>query len=181
MKKFVVLFLVAVVAAGVAFAQSSLTVNASIAQVLQAKFGEATTSTISFGELSGTGDKTTGVASLTVISNRPTWTITFSSPDGDDKGSLVPSAGSAAPIPYKLKAVLTTTGWANVGNVTNSISDFQAMSSDRTIVGASNSKTPVTGVVYALSAQLTMPSADEELYEAGVTFSDTITIAIAAN
>lgn len=179
MKKFFVLFAIVSLAAGSLFA-ANLNVSATVQQVLEVSLG-ATTS-LTFTDLTGTGDKTTSGATLNLKSNRPAWTITFASQNsGADKGKLKATSTSAASIPYGLKVVLSGS-WGNYTNVTNSLSaDFVSLATDKTIVGVANSKTPVDGVNFDLSAELTMPSGTDEMFEAGTTFTDTVVISILAN
>lgn len=179
MKKFFVLIAIVSLAAGSLFA-ADLSVSATVQQVLEVSLG-ATTS-LTFTDLTGTGDKTTTGAVLNLKSNRPAWTVTFASLNASpDTGKLKASSSSAASIPYSLKVVLDGT-WSNSGNVTNNLAaDFVSLATSKTIVGVANSKTPVDGVNFNLSAKLTMPSGTSEMFEAGTTFTDTVQITIAAN
>ena len=183
MKKFAIVVFMALVAGGLAFGVegtgSSLTVNATMAPVLTATFG-GSNGTISFEDLSGTGTKTSSAATLTITSNYPHWTVSFAS-QSSTKGNLISSPATVS-IPYSLKAELKTTGWGNSSAVTNGLSAYQLMSTDRTIgLTSGNGKTLVGGVDYEITAQLTMPGTGTEMLETGTTFTDTVLVTIASN
>jgi len=183
MKKLGIALLMAMVAGGFAFAADgtgdSLTINATMLGVLSATFSEG--STITFTDLSGTGDKESTEANLVLISNYPHYTVSFASDATGTAGKLVSSSlTQVAEIPYSLKATMQGV-WANAP--TNGLASYQAMTGAPYTIGATsgNHKTPVGGVVYKLKAKLTMPDTGTEMLEVGTTFTDTVVITIASN
>jgi hypothetical protein len=185
MKKFVIVILMAMATVGMTFAATTgnLGVNATIDPVLSVALADTA---LTFSALTGTGDKTSTTTNLTIISNYRHWSVTIASQNAStDKGTLKDTATvePAASLPYKLSATLVNTGWANAGNITNGISSFTSLATDKSIAvnSASNGKTPVSGAVYTLQAQVTLPSGTTEMYETGKTFSDTIMITIVNN
>jgi hypothetical protein len=188
MKKLGIVVIMALVAVGMSFADAvpgtgdTLTVNATIKPVLTATL---TGNTLTFGGSTGLDTTVTGAVessntvTLKIISNYPHYTVTFTS-GGTPKGQLKSSSTTTdVTIPYSLKAALVETTWANAPH--NDLTDFAAMSANRVIGDASgNHKTPVQGLTYTLSGQLTMPSGMTEMLETGTTFTDSVVISITA-
>ncbi|MEW6547872.1 MAG: hypothetical protein AB1407_00235 [Spirochaetota bacterium] len=178
MKKFLFVFFGLLLMSNFVYSQNSLAVNASIQDYISAAFPES--AFVDFGTIDGstTGAKTSGNATLTIISNKPHWKVTFTS--GHDS-TLVSGSTTATAIPYKLKASLSTASssvWS-LSKLTTSMEAYQTIPTGglKLEVATGNGKTPVGGITFDVGAELTMPTSGE-LYEAGTTFTDTVTITI---
>ncbi|MCE1195810.1 hypothetical protein LWX53_04870 [bacterium] len=173
MKKLAVLFVAILVAVGSVSAASSntLTVNGTVTQRLEVGLPllANTTGTIAM-TLNGTGaEATTGDITLRAWANRKSWKITFTSTNA---GKLV-STGLPS-IDYLFNVASPTLAGATISSL-----DYVSLGTAQEVT-ASSAKTPTQGIDFTLTAKVLGQAGADILYETG-SYSDTITIAIAAN
>lgn len=181
MKKSVILFLVAVVAIGAAFGQA-LPVTGTVTQVLETSLVSGALNLTLAGAAGATVPSSGAV--IKIRSNRPQWTVTFLS---SNDGFLNPTEGftNASAIAYKLRA--TWLSGTVSGTIINGLVDAAGVTlsdvAGPSISTTGNGKTSADGLSYTLNALVVLPASDVAMFEAnaGLTYTDTITVTIAAN
>lgn len=174
MKKFVVLAIVALMAAG-SVSASDLVING----IIPAKLSVAITNSPITITLDGEGGGASGdrTATLTAKSNQKNWTISF---DSSSNGYLLSSTVSGVQIPYLLQAsfVEPAPTWVRTSLV-NSLGTAAVNPEGQTIV-VTGGKTPKNGVDFTLTASIVAQNGADVLFEAANDYTDTITISIAS-
>lgn len=173
MKKFVVLAIVALMAAG-SVSASDLVING----IIPAKLSVAITNSPITITLDGEGGGASGdrTATLTAKSNQKNWTISFNSVSN---GYLLSSTVSDVQIPYLLQAsfVEPTQGWVR-SSLVNGLSS--AVNPEGQTIVVTGGKTPGSGVDFTLTASIVAQNGADVLFEAANDYTDTITISIAS-
>lgn len=122
-------------------------------------------------------------AQLKVISNKKNWTLSFSSLNG---GKLVngKTAAELSEIPYKLQATIDTTKFgtdAAFANALSSAAQLTSTAADTQIAATVDARTVPAGGIVTISASVDAQGASDLLWDSKYTYSDTVTISIAAN
>jgi len=182
-------FIAASVFAGTAGTGDSLTINGQVAQKLTATLSEETVA-FTIGALGAPVDSQN--VTLTVISNRKNWTLTFTSQNNGYLSNATALAGLDAgttldletKIPYTVKVVDPTTGFGAGTTFSNNLLSGSAgvqLTSGKTFAALGNARTAAAGAGITMTIAIDNVDAGSLLWSSEYNYTDTLTVAIAAN
>lgn len=175
MKKLFLVAFIALAAVGVAFGTETLNIAGTVPDQISIALVQdgLALDFVGLGE-AGTQD---GTATLTVVSNKKTWTVTISS--GTD-GFMLTKADTNS-IPYKVQAALDADNTESFnGTILNGLADPTHIASGNvTIKATANGRTSKLGIDFSFTISADAQGDTTVLWEAGA-YTDTITITIAA-
>jgi hypothetical protein len=178
MKKFFVAIMLSLLAVSFV-AATDLTISGSIGQNVSVDFTDGLIAINVLGDgtgtLNGSASGFDNAAALKVISNRKKWTITFHS---GNAGTL--KSESLTPIPYKLHVTPVDADFATA-TFTNPLSAGVSLATDKTFQATADGRTKKTGGTLNVSVSVDAIGDDVFLWDAQSTYSDTVTITIAAD
>ena len=177
MKKFLILLVASLVAvSGVSAA--SLIIGGSVTENVTATLTDATMALTFDGAGGAAGGDAAGA--LKVVSNKKNWTISFTSANA---GVLTngKSGDELSTIDYKLAVAITSADFGPGTVFVNNLSTAVQLTSAKSIVATKNAKTTKLGSSMALTASVAAQEDTALLWDSKYTYSDTVTIEIAAN
>jgi len=183
-------FIAASVFAGTAGTGDSLTINGQVAQKLTATLSADTVAFV-IGAAGASVDSQD--VTLTVISNRKNWTMTFTSlnngylSNAAALGLLAPgtTVDTETKIPYTVKVTDPTAGFGVGTTFTNGVKNgsegVQIGSGGKTFAALGNARTAAAGAGITMTIAIDNVDAGSLLWSSEYNYTDTLTVAIAAN
>lgn len=177
MKKFAVLF-IAVLVSVASVSAASLAIGGTVTENVTVSLTDGTMALTFDGAGGAAGGDAAGA--LKVISNKKNWTITFTS---TNSGVLTNGKTDAelSTIDYKLAVAITPAEFGSGTVFTNNLSSAVQLLTPKTIVATTNAKTTKLGASLVLTASVAAQDDAALLWDSKYTYSDTVTITIAAN
>jgi hypothetical protein len=175
MKKLFIVLLVGFFSIGLTFADStSLALNGDVTEYISVGLSSGSIDLI----FDGTGAAVDALdTTLNVKSNKKAWTITFTSLYG---GVLKNAAlNNNIGIPYLVQVVPAYTSWGGTISDNPLASAAVQLTAPAVITAGTDSRTPKAGINFTVSVSAAAQEGTATLYEAGESYTDTVTITIA--